>query len=95
MNLTAEFVVSGAAILISIIAFYIPAYQKLEAAKKQLVMLGAMAIIAFGALGLSCTGLYGFLTCDLPGLAKAAELFALAVVANVTTYRSTKHVFEK
>lgn len=88
-------------VVISILAWYIPGFNKwYEALKpefKQLFMLGAMLVITLSAVGLSALG---FL--DVYSGATWQEWvwyplvdFVAAMVLNTSTYKATNRIFEK
>ena len=61
-------------------------FDKLSPDYKRLVMLGSLAAIAAGSIGLSCLGRYDAFTCDVDGAWKAGEVFILAAIANQSAY---------
>ena len=61
-------------------------YAALEPITKRLVMAGGLVLISVAAYGLACTGQYGGLTCDQPGVVKAVQVFVAALIANQATY---------
>lgn len=87
-----------AGMLLSLGFAYIPGvsewYAALDSTRKRLVMLGLLALVACGALGLSCAGWLELFrqsgstppTCDRAGLSGLLLALVSAVVANQGTY---------
>ena len=96
--MNAEFLTVVLGVLVSLIFLYVPgAKAKLDEQTpevKRLVMLGLMALVALGSLGLACAGFaadFGIpLTCDRAGIVELVKAFFLAVGANQTTYMIAK-----
>ena len=92
--MTPEFVSSIAGIVLSLAFTFIPGlnewYEPLVKSKKQLIMLGALALVTAGAVGLACVGWFNSpATCDQVGIEQAVTAFILAAVANQATYKLT------
>jgi len=96
----AELIALVAGILLSLAFSYIPGlntkYAALTEEAKKLIMIGVLAVVAFGAYGLSCAGwledLTGIvITCDKAGFLGVLQAFILAAVGNQATYKLTLH----
>jgi hypothetical protein len=85
--------------LLSLFASYFPGFsawfENLESAKKQLVMLGTLFVVTFGAYGLSFTGYLAWFTPDFSGFADAVVAFVLAMIANQGMYKSANYIVAK
>jgi hypothetical protein len=94
--MTAETVSAVAAVLISLAIAYVPGlrarFQALSSTGKRVALLAALALVPLAAFGAACTpqlaGLLpaGLAGCSQPGAMELVRAFALAVVANQTTY---------
>lgn len=70
-----------------------PKFKKLKPTKKRLIMLGLLLISSVAVFGLACLG-WGVdlgisITCDQPGALGLIEQFAIAAIANQTTFLIT------
>jgi hypothetical protein len=94
----AELIALVAGILLSLAFSYIPGLNTKYAAQteevKKLIMIGVLALVAFGAYGLACanwledlTGIV--ITCDKAGFIGVVQVFVLAAIGNQTTYGLT------
>jgi hypothetical protein len=85
---------SLAAILLSLAFSYIPGladkFSALDGARKRLVMLACLLVIALGSVGLACSGVLASLvpsiSCTQSGVIAVLQSFVLATVANQSTY---------
>jgi hypothetical protein len=94
--MTPDLLAALAAILISLLAAYLPGfgpwYARLPGTHKRLFMLAALAGAAAGSLALGCAfpstaqSSAVRLTCDRNGLLQAGEAFIAALVANQGAY---------
>lgn len=92
--MTADTLAATAGILLSLVFSYIPKfstwYGLKEDATKRLIMLGALVVVSGVAFGLACSGMaadFGLpLTCDKTGAIALLRSFAVAAIANQTTY---------
>lgn len=91
--MTPEVLASAAGILLSLIFTYIPGLNRKFAAwdpsYQRLVMIGALAVIAGGAFGLSCAKLFAGtipVVCTDKGAQDLVITFVLSVIANQATY---------
>ncbi len=93
--MSVETLSASAGILLSVLFSYCPGlstwYNGQDGTRKRLVMLGSLAAVALGALGLSCLGVQQawqtpLPACSLFGLQAAGEAFVLALVANQAAY---------
>jgi len=79
-----------AGIVLSLLFSYVPGLQAWYSAKdsqtKSLIMLGAVLLVAAGALGVSCAGWWPIVTCDKLGTKSLIEAFVAAMIANQATY---------
>jgi hypothetical protein len=92
--MTPELISSVAGIVLSLAFTFVPGlsqwYDPLEKSKKQLIMLGALALVTAGAIVLACVGWFNSpATCDQVGIEQAVTAFFLAAVANQTAYKLT------
>lgn len=67
-------------------------FEGLSDAWKQGVQWIVMAVLVFGAYGLSCAGLVDYYTCNVDGFIKAVVLLVTAIVGNAGVYVSTKYL---
>lgn len=95
MEFTAQSVLAFSGVVLSVVAFYVPGYKRLSDANKQWANLGAIGLVSFGALGLSCLEWLAYLPCSMNGLGQAVLIFFGALALNVTTFRSTKYILKK
>ena len=72
-------------------------YEKLEGAKKSLLMAGLLLLVAGGSFGLSCipSSPYHFFSCDIKGFWGLVDVFVAALVANQSTYLVTRKLAGK
>lgn len=93
--MTAEIISAGAAILLALAFAYIPGlnvwYAALDDAKKRLLMLAMLVLVAAGSMGLACAGLlwdlFGIdLSCDKPGALILVRALLVAIWSNQSTY---------
>ena len=94
----AEWIALVAGVLLSLAFSYIPGlntkYAALAEEVKKLIMIGLLALVAFGAYGLACAGwledLTGIvITCDKAGFVGVLQVFILAAIGNQTAYKLT------
>lgn len=89
--MTANQLSAVAGIVLSLLFSYIPFlqswYAPKDSATKSLIMLGALALVALGVFGLSCSGWWVYVSCDQSGTKALIEAFVVAAIANQTTYR--------
>lgn len=93
---TAETLSAAAGIVVSLALAYVPGlapwFEQLAPLRKRLVLLGALAGVSAGALGLGCTPALaavlpaGLVECSELGAAKLAASFIAALVANQAAY---------
>jgi hypothetical protein len=89
-----DLIAAIAGVLLSLIFSYVPVakrwFARLDGQRKRLVMLGLLALVSLGSMGLACSGWgrdFGLaLTCDRPGVVQIVTAFMSAVVANQTAY---------
>lgn len=90
-ELTPAIVLAIAGGLLSIAMEYLPwvakGYNALEDDYQRLVMLGLIAVVAFGAYGLSCAGVIAVLECTLSGFWEAVGLFVATLIGNQSIHR--------
>jgi hypothetical protein len=88
--MTGQQLAIAAGILLSLLFSYIPSLQAWYSAKdsktQSLIMLGALAVVTAGALGVSCAGWWSLVTCDQIGVKSLIEAFVAALIANQATY---------
>lgn len=88
--MSSELLAGAAGVLMSLIASYVPGVREwfaaLDASRKRLVMLGALAAVAIGATALSCAGVLSVVECSQGGVIALATNFLAALVANQSTY---------
>ena len=88
-----ELLAAVSGIILSLAFSYIPGLNKkfaaLQSDYKRLIMLGALFVVAAGALGLGCIGRYNLYSCDVDGAWKALETFIMAAIANQSAYALT------
>lgn len=79
-----------AGIVLSLLFSYVPGlsdwYAALSGTYKRLLMLGLLAVVAGGALAVSCLGVKPLVTCDEVGMVSLVETFIAAAIANQATY---------
>ena len=89
-GLTPDDLASYAGVLLSLLFAYAPGlsawYDQLDGIYKRLVMAGALLVVSLAVLGLSCSAIFVFVTCDQAGIVVLARLFVLALIANQATY---------
>ena len=94
MNVTSEMIVAIAGVVLSLLFSYIPGlrvwYAGLVSEKKQLIMLGLLALVSGGIFAL---GRFDILevsvTCDKPGAISLIFMLVSGIVANQATYLIT------
>ena len=88
--MTSELLAGAAGVLMSLIASYVPGVREwfaaLEATRKRLVMLGALAAVAVLSTVLSCAGVLSVVECNQGGVVALVTNFLAALVANQSTY---------
>ena len=92
--MTSELLSSIAAVILSLIASYLPGFSPwfdaLTPNYKRLLMLGLLCAVAAASYGLSCGGLSELLAipvaCDTPGLMGLLRALLAAIVANQATF---------
>ena len=95
--MTPELIASIAAVILSILASYLPRFAPWYGAQtddnKRLVMLGLLALTTLGGFGLACANVadsFGVpVTCDQPGAIALIKAFISAVVSNQAAYLIT------
>lgn len=87
-ELTPAIVLAIAGGILAIAMEYLPwvakGYNALEDDYQRLVMLGLIAVVAFGAYGLSCAGVIDVFLCTLTGFWNAIGLFIATLIGNQT-----------
>jgi hypothetical protein len=88
--MTAEQLALIAGAILSLLVSYIPGLNEkfagLDSIYKRLIMLALIVLTAVGIFGLSCAGIYDYVTCDQVGAWYLLELIALAAMANQSAY---------
>ncbi len=95
--MTPESLSACAAILLSLLASYLPGFSawfaRLDPIQKRLLMLAGLALTSLACLALACAPIPGLreglgvgVACDTPGLLAFARAFALAVIANQSAF---------
>lgn len=91
--MSAEVLALFGGIVVSLVFSYVPGvkpvFSALSPDYKRLVNLGALVLVAAGALGLSCIGRYNIFTCDVNGAWNALEVLVLAAIANQSAFLLT------
>jgi hypothetical protein len=86
----AKLLASIAGIVLSLLFTYLPGlkdwYEPLDSAKKSLIMLGLIIIVAAAVFGLSCAGWYKLVSCDQIGIKGLVEAVILVLVSNQATF---------
>ena len=89
-NMTPEMLAGVAGIILSLIFSYVPGlnakFALLDGIYKRLVMLGLIFLVALGVFGLSCAGLFNYVTCDQGGAWLLLGIFIQAAIANQSAY---------
>lgn len=95
-NTLPELLAAVAGFILSVLAEYIPAYQRLDDKYKRLVMLAALIVAAALAYGFSCAPFLATLlgmiapgvvvTCDVAGVLTLVEAFIAALAANQAAF---------
>lgn len=89
-GVTAEQLAAAAGILVSLALAYVPRlsdwYNALGAPDKAKIMGLALAVIAVGAFGLSCTSVLPVVTCDRDGVIGLFSTLIVALMANQATF---------
>jgi hypothetical protein len=79
-----------AGIVLSLLFSYTPGLKTWYSAKdsqtQSLIMLVLLLLTAAGIYGLSCSGMWSFVTCDKAGIKALIEAFIAALVSNQATY---------
>jgi putative flippase GtrA len=79
-----------AGILLSLLFSYLPGlktwYSQKDSQTQSLIMLVLLLLTATGVYGLSCSGMWSFVTCDNAGIKALIEAFIAALVANQAAY---------
>jgi len=96
--MTVETLAGGAGLVLSLLASYIPGWDKfygtLEPIYKRIIMAFLLVVVSVGIFGLSCAGLGDQLgatvVCDYEGGVQLFRIFLAALVANQTTYAISK-----
>jgi len=93
--MTVEQLGAVAGVLLSLAFSYVPGlsdrYSVLTAVQKSLIMLGLLAVVAVGALALSCANLIQAVECTQAGVMALINTFIAAAVANQAAYRLSPH----
>lgn len=93
--MNAEIITSVAGAALALAFLYIPGWRvrfaALQEEKKQLAMLGIMAVVCLAVAGLACFGLapdFGLaVTCDRAGIVTLVQSFIMAIAANQGVHR--------
>lgn len=88
-----QLVAMGWALLFQYLPYLKDKFDALSQGTKVLIQLGAIALVVFGAYGLSCLGILAYFACGAEwsaGLLAAAVLFFKAVIANQGMYQFTR-----
>ena len=92
-TLTPQLLAAVAGIILSLIFSYIPGlnakFAMLENVYKRLIMLLLTFLTALGIFGLSCAGVFNYVTCDKGGAWLLLGLFIQVAVANQSAYQIT------
>ncbi len=92
--MTPQVVVTTGAVLLSLLFEYIPGiyewHQNLGKRVTAAIMAGFLALVVLFSFLLSCYGPYDLLECSEAGAWSGFELYALALIANQTTYQLTR-----
>lgn len=85
-----------AGVVVSLLFSFVPGFKewfgKLTSEKKQLFMLGLLAVVVAARFGLSCAGRDQTFICSWDGAWMALEAFVAAVIANQGTYKATNYI---
>lgn len=80
--------------VVSLLFSYLPVledwYNKLNKAKKRLVMAGVFIVIGVAIFGLSCAGVVNYVECSQAGALAMLALVIRALIANQVAYKLTK-----
>jgi hypothetical protein len=90
-ELTPAMIVTFIATALALIFEYLPWvsdwYNGLDDNKQKLLMLVMIAVVVFGAFGLSCAGLFAYFACEPMGFWNAVILFIACLSANQGMHR--------
>ena len=85
-----------AGVILSLVLSYFPylkdKFEVLRPDYKQLIMLGLIAVVVFGRLGLGCLGRDTTFVCSADGLWEAIQAFGVAVLFGAGTYKATNYI---
>ncbi len=88
-----------AGVVISLLFTYFPylkeRFSALRPDYQQLIMIGVLALLVFGQLGLGCLGKDATFQCTQEGAWQALQAFVTAVIANAGTYKATEYIGTK
>ena len=91
-QLTPAMVVAFITTALALIFEYFPwiseRYNALDDNRQKVVMLSLVALVVFGAFGLSCAGLFGYFDCTPMGFWDAVLLFIACLAANQGVHRA-------
>ncbi len=98
--MTPDLLASLFAVILSLLASYLPGfsnwYAALDTVAKRLFMAGGLLIITAGIAGLACAGYASqigvTLTCDMDGLWIALKSYFAAIAVNQAAYQLTRRV---
>ena len=91
MDVTSELIVGIAGIVLSLLFSYIPGlrvwYAGLVSEKKQILMLGLIALVTIGIGIVGCLGFIATgISCDKAGIIALVKMFFAGIIANQATY---------
>jgi hypothetical protein len=88
--MSAEQLAMVAGVILSLVFSYVPGvsdwYAKRTATEKSLIMAGLLALVAAGALGLSCARVIDAVVCTRDGAMGLVYAFIAALIANQATF---------
>lgn len=93
--MSSDLLASYSGILLTLIFSYVPGlnekYAGLSDTYKKLIMLGMLALVSLGVVGLACSGFgadFGVdVACDKNGFVAVIKAFVFALVANQAAYK--------
>ena len=92
--MSAETLSMAAGVILSLTFSYVPGlnikFARLSPEKKRLILLGLLALVSLGVLGIACTGLRTSIeltiTCDEAGIIDLIKVLVVAIIANQGVY---------
>ncbi len=88
--MTAELLASVVGVLLSLLFSYVPGFrqwfEQFNPDQKRLAMLVMLLAVALSVFGLSCSGLYSWVTCDQAGALGLVSAFVAALIANQAAF---------